>query len=44
METFLKSLLEWPHDAMGMEIATMLHFLDSLNCECIGCFVAYLVQ
>ena len=32
-ETLLKSLMEWYHDAMGMEIATMLDFLDSLNCE-----------
>lgn len=32
-ETFLKPLLRWSVDAMGMEVATILEFLDSLNCE-----------
>lgn len=28
----------------GMDMATMLNILDSLNCEWIGCFVGYLAQ
>ena len=42
--TFLKSVLEWSWDAMGMEIVTMLDFLGSLNCDQIGLLVGYLVQ
>ena len=43
-KSFSKSLLEWSWDVMGIEIFTMLDFLDSLKCEQIGRFVTYLFQ